>query len=108
MRFYGLSEDKMFEVIEKIESGSWILEEDGRIEKISQEEAKTKLRELLEKVKEWKEKSKHIPPGTLFFFVSTPNNPQAIKVYDLSSLGCSSSLDPAKWKIYKEEFKGKV
>ncbi len=59
-------------------------------------------------VKGWKEQNKHLPTGTVFFFVSTPDNPQAFKVYDLSSLGCSTKLDPARWKVYKKELLGQV
>lgn len=108
MRFYGVHEDKVPEIMEKIEESLWIFEEDGRIEKINREEVRMRIKDILQRIKEWKEKNKFIPPGTIFFFVSTPDSPKAIKIYHLSSLGCSVSLDPPKWKIYKEDLQGKI
>lgn len=103
MRFYGVQEDKLLEVIDKIKDGLWVFEEDSRREELSSEDAKRKVLELVERVKAWKEGNRHIPVGTVFFFVSTPDDPKAFKVYDLSSLGCSVSLNPAKYKLYSKE-----
>ncbi len=108
MRFYGVLEERMVEIIENVSDGEWIIEEDGKKEELSAQEVKEKLLELVQKVKTWKEENKYIPSGTIFFFVSTPDSPQAFKVYDLSSLGCSTKLDPARWKIYKKELLGQV
>lgn len=109
MRFYGIPfEDRVLEIVERITDGAWLYEENGNTEELSAEEVKKKLLELVNMVKSWKQESRHIPAGTTFFFVSTPDNPQAIKVYDLSSLGCSSSLSPARWKVYKKELEGQL
>ncbi len=109
MRFYGIpSEERMLNIVEKISDGVWFYEENGKREELFSDEVKRKLVELVHLVKGWKEESRHIPLGTTFFFVSTPDNPTAIKVYDLSSLGCSSSLSPARWKFYKKELEGQL
>ncbi len=109
MRFYGIpSEDRILEIVERMTEGAWLYEENGNRQELSVEEAKGKLFELVNMVKGWKQESRHIPTGTTFFFVSTPDNPQAIKVYDLSSLGCSSSLSPARWKLYRKELQGQL
>ncbi len=109
MRFYGIpSEDRMYEIVERIQEGQWIYEENGKKQELDTQRAKEKLLELTTMVKKWKEEARSIPAGTTFFFVSTPDNPQAIKVYDLSSLGCSSSLSPARWKVYKKELEGQL
>ncbi|MFN4320067.1 MAG: hypothetical protein ACK4FY_06340 [Aquificaceae bacterium] len=109
MRFYGIpSEERVLEIIESIKDGVWIFEENGKTQSLDAEGIKEKLYELVNRVKGWKEQNKHLPAGTVFFFVSTPDEPQAFKVYDLSSLGCSTKLDPARWKIYKKEFLGKL
>ena len=109
MRFYGIpSEDRVLEIIEGIKDGAWVLEEDGKTQTFDAEGIKERLRELVYMVKGWKEQNKYLPTGTVFFFVSTPDNPQAFKVYDLSSLGCSTKLDPARWRVYKKELLGQV
>lgn len=102
MRFYGIpSEERVLEIIENIKDGIWIFEEKGKTQSFDAEGIKEKLRELVNMVKGWKEQNKYLPPSTVFFFVSTPDDPQAFKVYDLSSLGCSTELDPARWKVYR-------
>lgn len=103
MRFYGVpSEDRALELIEKLPQGRWILEENSKREVLSREEAKERLRRIVEEVKGWKEQNKHIPPTTTFIFVHEPSEPKAFKIYDLSSLGCSVSLNPPRWKVYLE------
>ncbi|MEJ5338616.1 MAG: hypothetical protein WHS43_03055 [Aquificaceae bacterium] len=109
MRFYGIaSEERILEIVERITDGVWVYEDNGKREELDVEGAKKKLLELVNMVKGWKEESRHIPAGTTFFFVSTPESPQAVKVYDLSSLGCSSSLSPARWKVYRKELEGQL
>lgn len=109
MRFYGIAyEEKLHEIVEKIQGGVWIYEEEGKKEELDAEKVKEKLHELIQKVKGWKQENRYIPAGTAFFFVSTPDEPVAIKVYDLTSLGCSPSLNPARWKIYRKELEGKL
>lgn len=105
MRFYGIpSEDRVAEIVEMMKEETWIYEDlqEGVRERLSLEKTKEKLMELIRTVKGWKESNKHIPSATTFFFVHTPSDPKAFKVYDLSSLGCSSSLSPARWLIYRE------
>lgn len=109
MRFYGIaSEDRIFEIVQKITEGIWLYEENGQKQELDVDGVREKLLELVRTVKSWKEENRHLPAGTTFFFVSTPDNPQALKVYDLSSLGCSSSLSPARWKVYRKELEGKI
>lgn len=109
MRFYGIhSEERILEILENLEGDSWIFEDNGKKETLDLQGAKTKLLELVKMVKSWKESNRYIPLCTAFFFVSLPDKPQAFKVYDLSSLGCSSSLSPARWKVYKKELEGQV
>ncbi|RMH81068.1 MAG: hypothetical protein D6674_01515 [Acidobacteria bacterium] len=101
MRFYGVpSEERLAEIIERIEDGEWFYEGDGKREVLSTEQVKRKLTEILEEIKKWKSSNSYIPAGTTFFFVHEPQNPKAFKIYDLSSLGCASSLSPPRWKFY--------
>ncbi|WP_448587422.1 hypothetical protein [Thermocrinis sp.] len=101
MRFYGIpSEDRALEILENIPNGLWLFSEGSHRVQLSSEEVKEKLKEVILTVKSWKEKEKHIPQSTTFVFIHTPSEPKHFKVYDLSSLGCSPSLNPPKWECY--------
>ncbi len=104
MRFYGIpSEDRVLEIIELIREGEWVFEEKGKKEILEAEQVRERLRSIVEEVKSWKISNKHIPSATTFFFVHEPSEPKAFKIYDLSSLGCSNSLVPPRWKVYRKE-----
>jgi len=105
MRFYGIpSESRVFEIIENIQDGFWIFEDTqtNAKERLSHQEVKERLRELISQVQGWKESNSFIPQNTTFVFVHEPSEPKAFKIYDMSSLGCSSNLFPPRWKVYKE------
>ncbi len=111
MRFYGIpSEDRVLEIIETINGGVWIFEDtkEGKKETHSSEEIKRILKELTEEVKRWKEGLSTLTKTTVFIFVHEPSNPKAFKIYDTSSLGCSTSLTPPRWKVYIKELEGEV
>ncbi len=106
MRFYGIpSEDRALEIVKSIDRGEWIYEdtkEKTRLE-LDHEEVKEKLKNLVEEVKRWKEELSTLTQGTVFIFVCEPQEPKAFKIYDTSSLGCSTSLTPPRWKVYLKE-----
>ncbi|NPA40652.1 MAG: hypothetical protein GXO18_00045 [Aquificae bacterium] len=106
MRFYGVpSENRVLEIVESIKNGEWVFEDTKEKvkETLSFEEAKAKLRQLVEEVKRWKEQLTTLTQGTVFIFVHEPSEPKAFKIYDTSSLGCSTSLTPPRWKVYLKE-----
>jgi len=101
MRFYGIpSEDRALEILESLPEGLWVFKDNSLQVQLSSKEVKEKLREIILMVKSWKEKEKHIPQTTTFVFVHTPAQPKHFKIYDLSSLGCSVSLNPPRWECY--------
>jgi len=103
LRFYGIpSEDRALEIVEGLVEGRWVFEEGSSKERLSTKQAKERLRAIIEQVKSWKEQNKHIPKTTTFIFVHEPSSPKAFKIYDLSSLGCSTSLNPPRWRVYLE------
>ena len=111
MRFYGIpSENRVLELIENISSGEWVFEDtkEGTKESLSSEEAKKKLTALVEEVKSWKESLTTLTQGTVFIFIHEPESPKAFKIYDTSSLGCSTELTPPRWKVYIKELEGKL
>ncbi|MEN3028569.1 MAG: hypothetical protein ABDH29_05025 [Aquificaceae bacterium] len=109
MRFYGISsEDRILEIVESIADGEWIFEEEGEKRLLSLEEARLRLKELVELVKNWKGQMKHLPAGTALIFVHEPSEPKAFKIYDLSSLGCASSLNPPRWKVYRRDMEAQL
>ncbi|MDW8293782.1 MAG: hypothetical protein RMK21_00295 [Aquificaceae bacterium] len=109
MRFYGISsEDKAMEMVESISEGEWVFEEEGNKRLLSLEEARLKLKELVELVKSWKSQMKHLPAYTALIFVHEPSEPKAFKIYDLTSLGCASSLNPPRWKLYRRDIEAQL
>lgn len=109
MRFYGIpSEERALEIVDAIKDGNWVYEESSHREVMDAQAVKEKLREIIKQVREWKENNRHIPAGTAFIFVHEPSDPKVFKIYDLSSLGCSPSLNPPRWKIYREELSGHI
>jgi len=111
MRFYGIaSEERALEISESINSGEWVFEDtkEGSREVLSSEGAKEKIRWLVGEVKRWKESLTTLTKGTVFIFVHEPSDPRAFKVYDTSSLGCSTSITPPRWKLYLRDLEGKV
>ncbi|MDQ7081648.1 MAG: hypothetical protein Q9N34_00570 [Aquificota bacterium] len=103
MRFYGIpSESRVLELVDNINSGEWVFEDtegEGK-ETFSSEEARERLKSLVEEVKGWKESLTTLTKGTVFIFVHEPESPKAFKIYDTSSLGCSTELKPPRWKVY--------
>ncbi len=111
MRFYGIpSEDRVLEIVRGIDGGEWVFEDTKeKVKKVlSPEEARRKLEELVQEVKGWKEQLTTLTQTTVFIFVHEPDNPKAFKIYDTSSLGCSTSLTPPRWKVYLKELEGSV
>ncbi len=111
MRFYGIpSENRVLEIVEGINSGEWIFEDtkEGKKESLSGEKAKEKLKEIVNEVKGWKESLTTLTQGTVFIFVHEPSDPKAFKIYDTSSLGCSTELTPPRWKVYLKDLDGSV
>jgi hypothetical protein len=111
MRFYGIpSEERVLEVIQNIKDGEWFFEDTNAKlkEKLSAKEVKERLENILSQIKNWKLQMRSIPNNTVFVFVHEPSNPKVFKIYDTSSLGCSSSLSPPRWKIYLKEYEDQV
>ena len=111
MRFYGIpSEDRVLEILEGINSGEWVFEDvkEKKREFLSAEKAKEKLKDIVKEVKNWKESLTTLTQGTVFIFVHEPGDPKAFKIYDTSSLGCSTELTPPRWKVYLKELEGSV
>ncbi len=111
MRFYGVpSEERVLEIVEGINSGEWIFEDtkEGRREILTGEETRERLRSLVTEVRGWKESLTTLTRTTVFIFVHEPGNPKAFKIYDTSSLGCSTELTPPRWKVYLKELEGRV
>ncbi len=103
MRFYGIpSENRVEEIIADIKEGVWVYEDlKGQVrQELSPEEVKEKLKEILEQVREWKGSFTTMSQNTIFVFVHEPSEPKAFKIYDTSSLGCSTELTPPRWKVY--------
>ena len=111
MRFYGIpSEDRVFQILECISSGEWIVEDlkENAKEVLAADAVRERLRQIVLQVKSWKESLATLTQGTVFIFVHEPDNPKAFKIYDTSSLGCSTQLTPPRWKVYLKELEGSV
>ncbi len=105
MRFYGVaSEERVKEIIESIENGVWFFEDTkhGSKERLEHRRVKEKLREILLEIQSWKSSMSLLPKNTIFIFVHEPSCPRAFKIYDTTSLGCSSELSPPRWKVYMD------
>jgi len=111
MRFYGIpSEDRVLEIIDKIDSQDWVYEDvkEKVKEVLSGEEVKERLKDIVNEVKRWKESLTTLTQGTVFIFVHEPENPKAFKIYDTTSLGCSTELTPPRWKVYLKDLENKL
>ncbi len=111
MRFYGLpSEERLKEIAESLDSGEWVFEDlkENKRLILKGHEVKEKLKEISERIKSWKEEFSTLARSTIFVFVHEPSNPKAFKIYDPSSLGCSTRLTPPRWKIYMKDLEGRV
>lgn len=109
MRLYGIpSEDRAEEITENIKEGEWVSQDlkEGIKELLSSEEAKNKFKELIQQVRKWKEEMNTLTQYTVFIFIDNSQNPNAIKIYDTSSLGCGTNLIPERWRIYRKELEG--
>ncbi|MFN3813223.1 MAG: hypothetical protein ACK4SM_01190 [Aquificaceae bacterium] len=106
MRFYGIaSEERVKEIIESIEGGVWFFEDtkQGLKERLNHQEAKERLKKILLEIQNWKSSMSLLPKSTIFVFVHEPSCPKAFKIYDTTSLGCSSELTPPRWKVYIDD-----
>ncbi|RLJ71409.1 hypothetical protein BCF55_1711 [Hydrogenivirga caldilitoris] len=111
MRFYGIpSEDRVLEIVNGINSGEWVFEDvkGGNREILDASSVKERLKKIIGEVKSWKEQLTTLAKGTVFVFVHEPEDPKAFKIYDTSSLGCSTELTPPRWRVYIKELEGKV
>lgn len=111
MRFYGIpSEERLEEIIESVKDGEWVLEDvkEKRREELSGEEVRKRLREIADQIKRWKEEFSTLTKTAVFAFVHEPEDPKAFKIYDPSSLGCSTELTPPRWKVYTKDLEDKV
>lgn len=111
MRFYGIpSEDRVLEIVKSVNSGEWVFEDtrEKKREVLSGEEARERLKSLVNEVKSWKENLTTLTRGTVFIFIHEPANPRAFKIYDTSSLGCSTELTPPRWKVYLKELEDNI
>jgi len=109
MRLYGIpSEERAEEIAQNIKEGEWVFEDlkEGIKENLSAEEAREKFKELIGKVRSWKEEFKTLSRYAIFIFVDDSSSPKAIKVYDTSSLGCGTKLVPERWRLYRKELEG--
>ncbi|AAC07857.1 putative protein [Aquifex aeolicus VF5] len=109
MRLYGIpSEDRAEEIANNIKEGEWVFvdRQENKKEFLSAEEAREKFKELINQVRSWKEQMSTLSKYAIFIFVDDTQNPKAIKVYDTSSLGCSTSLVPERWRLYRKEMEG--
>ncbi len=105
LRFYGLLKDEDFlNIIEKVSGDIWILEDlkQKTKEEFSYTDVKDRLNSIAQEIKNWKNTIKLMPASTIFVFVHDKDNPVAFKIYDTSSLGCSTTLTPPRWKIYQK------
>ncbi len=103
MRFHGIpSEETVLSMAEKLPEGEWIFEDlkEGKRETLSRDAARRRLAEMVREVTGWKKSFATVARGTVFIFVHNPEEPKAFKVYDPSSLGCSTALTPPRWKLY--------
>jgi hypothetical protein len=66
------------------------------------DQIKNRLLDIANEIKNWKESLTLIPSNTIFVFVADKEEPRAFKIYDTSSLGCSTTLTPPRWKIYQK------
>ncbi len=106
MRFYGISnEQQVVEMLNKLPDGEWIFEDlkENKREVLSRESAVEKLKELISQVQNWKKDFTTLGKNTVFIFVHIPSNPKVFKIYDISSLGCSSCLSPPRWRVFLKE-----
>ncbi len=105
MRFYGLLKDEDFlNIIQKVSGDTWIVEDvkSKTKEELSKEQIKKRLLEIANEIDTWKKTLTLIPSNTVFVFVSDKEESRAFKIYDTSSLGCSTTLTPPRWKIYQQ------
>ncbi len=111
MRFYGIpSEDRVLEILEGIKEGVWVFVDNAAKERVelTPNQARERLSQVIQEVKSWKSSNRHIPSYTTFIFVHEPSEPKAFKIYDLSSLGCSTSLPPPRWFAYLKELEDEL
>ena len=111
MRFYGVpSEERLREIAESLTPGEWVFEDlkEKKRSLLRGHEVREKLKEISGKIRGWKEEFSTLARSTIFVFVHEPSDPKAFKIYDPSSLGCSTELTPPRWKIYLKELEGKV
>ncbi len=105
MRFYGLLKDEDFtDIIQKVSGDIWIFEDvkAKTKEELSKDQIKNRLLEISNEIISWKKTLTLMPSNTIFVFVSDKEDPKAFKIYDTSSLGCSTTLTPPRWKIYQK------
>ncbi len=105
MRFYGLLKDEDFlNIIQKVSGDVWIVEDlkSKTKEELSKDQTKHRLLEIANEINSWKQTLTLMPSNTIFVFVADKDDPKAFKIYDTSSLGCSTTLPPPRWRIYQK------
>jgi hypothetical protein len=105
LRFYGLLKDEDFlNIVQKISGDNWIIEDtkSKTKEELSKDQIKNRLLDIANEIKNWKQTLTLMPSNTIFVFVADKEEPRAFKIYDTSSLGCSTTLPPPRWKVYKK------
>lgn len=111
MKFYGIaSEERALEIVENLKGDRWVFVDNQSKEKLEMNlnQAKEKLKEVINEVKSWKKSSKLIPAYTVLIFVHEPQEPKVFKIYDTSSLGCSTSLSPPRWMVYLKDIENEL
>jgi len=105
LRFYGLLKDEDFsDIVQKISGDNWIIEDtkSKTKEELSKDQIKNRLLDIANEIKNWKQTLTLMPSNTIFVFVADKEEPRAFKIYDTSSLGCSTTLTPPRWKVYQK------
>jgi len=98
MKLVGIYEDFATGLLEKIE-GEWIFKEKGVQERLSENEAKRKLKSIIDYIKSKKKGS--LTSYAVLIFVDDVQKPKYFKIYDFDSLACTTREIPPRWELLK-------